>query len=423
MKRTTLLRIIGPGILLAATGVGAGDLATTSLAGAHVGLVVLWAVLLGAFLKFVLNEGLTRWQLATGTTLLEGSIEHLGQWLRWLLLVYLAVWSFLLGAALMSAVGVTCHAIYPLARQGADAAQWDKVVYGMTHSLLAVLLVEFGGYRVFERVMSFCIGMMFVVAMVTAAALRPNLGQFARGLLLPAIPLGMEGGVGWSVAVLGGVGGTVTLLCYGYWIREEGREKIEMLQLCRVDLAIGYAMTAAFGLAMVVIGSSLEALSGGGANLMVNIADRLEQAFGRQGPLAKWAFLIGAWGAVFSSLFGVWQSIPYLFADLWSLRHARTGQPQQRRMDTKAWPYRVYLCAMAVVPVTGLIAIEFQTIQKTYAVVGAMFVPLLSAVLLVLNGRPDWVGRHHVNSRPTAFVLAGTLLFFLSTAILKVYLR
>ncbi len=43
-------------MLIAATGVGAGDLATAGLAGSKLGLAVLWAVLLGAMLKFVLTR-------------------------------------------------------------------------------------------------------------------------------------------------------------------------------------------------------------------------------------------------------------------------------------------------------------------------------------------------------------------------------
>ncbi len=82
-KKTPLLAIIGPGILVAATGVGAGDLATGAMAGSILGLGVLWAVVLGAGLKFVLNEGLARWQLATGSTLLEGRVAHLGRAVAW----------------------------------------------------------------------------------------------------------------------------------------------------------------------------------------------------------------------------------------------------------------------------------------------------------------------------------------------------
>ena len=55
-----LLLIIGPGLLVAATGVGAGDLATGAFTGNQLGVAVLWAVVLGAVLKFVVNEGLAR---------------------------------------------------------------------------------------------------------------------------------------------------------------------------------------------------------------------------------------------------------------------------------------------------------------------------------------------------------------------------
>jgi Mn2+/Fe2+ NRAMP family transporter len=59
-RRLGWLAVLGPGLLVAATGVGAGDLATAAFTGSHVGVAVLWAVVLGALLKFVLNEGLAR---------------------------------------------------------------------------------------------------------------------------------------------------------------------------------------------------------------------------------------------------------------------------------------------------------------------------------------------------------------------------
>ena len=42
-----LLHVILPGLLVAATGVGAGDLATASIAGSLLGVSVLWAVIAG----------------------------------------------------------------------------------------------------------------------------------------------------------------------------------------------------------------------------------------------------------------------------------------------------------------------------------------------------------------------------------------
>ena len=78
VKLKTLLATIGPGILVAATGVGAGDLATATFTGTKLGTAILWAVVVGAVLKYVLNEGLTRWQLATGTTLILAAFSFNG---------------------------------------------------------------------------------------------------------------------------------------------------------------------------------------------------------------------------------------------------------------------------------------------------------------------------------------------------------
>jgi hypothetical protein len=48
---------------------------------------------LGAFFKFVLTEGLARWQLATGTTLLQGWARYLPRWVLHVFAAYLVLWS------------------------------------------------------------------------------------------------------------------------------------------------------------------------------------------------------------------------------------------------------------------------------------------------------------------------------------------
>ena len=56
---------LGPGVVMAASGIGASDIVCATVGGATYGLALLWALALGAFFKFVLSEGLARWQLAT----------------------------------------------------------------------------------------------------------------------------------------------------------------------------------------------------------------------------------------------------------------------------------------------------------------------------------------------------------------------
>src|SRR5690606_18097120 len=72
-------RLVGPGIVVAATGVGAGDLVATTVAGERYGYTLLWAAVLGCLIKISLAEAAGRWHLATGTTLFEGW-RTLGPW-------------------------------------------------------------------------------------------------------------------------------------------------------------------------------------------------------------------------------------------------------------------------------------------------------------------------------------------------------
>jgi Mn2+/Fe2+ NRAMP family transporter len=267
-----------------------------------------------------------------------------------------------------------------------------------------------GGYRLFGQLMRICIGLMFFTVITTAALLWPGWEEVARGLLVPRLPSGE--GLIWTVALIGGVGGTLTVLSYGYWIREEGRHSQADLRACRIDLACGYAMTAIFGICMIIIGSTIT-VHGEGTGLLISLSDRLGE---RWGPAGKWLFLIGTFGTVYSSLLGVWQAVPYLFADCWRLLRGRERVGARETVSTDAKPYRVYLVLIALVPMLGLL-VSFREVQKIYAVIGALFFPLLALALLVFNGRTAWVGRQFRNRPLTVVALLGVLALFAWIAI------
>jgi Mn2+/Fe2+ NRAMP family transporter len=396
-RLTAALGIIGPGILVAATGVGAGDLATASFAGSQLGTAVLWAVVVGGVFKFVLTEGLARWQLATGKTFIEGAVAHLGPAVGWVFVPYLLLWSYFVGAALMGACGVALHALIPVF----DDASMGKVVFGILSSIVGLALVRWGDFRLFERIMGLCIGLMFLTVVVMALRVWPGSSAVVSGLFRPSIPDFSGGGLSWTVALIGGVGGTVTILCYGYWIREKGRDGADQLGICRLDLAVGYVATVIFGIAMVIIGSTVS-IEGRGADLLVRLADALGDEVGTTG---RWLFLIGALGAVFSSLLGVWQAVPYIFSDVWG---RLAGAPEKNLAKSRR--YRLFQLGIATFPMLGLVT-SFRQAQFLYAFTGAAFLPLLAAALLILNGRKSLVGAL-TNGWGAVATLGTTLLFF-----------
>lgn len=389
---------VGPAILLTATSIGAGDILTGSLAGAQAGIAVVWAAPAGVLLKWTLTEGIARWQMATGTTLLEGWTQKFGRIVIWLFLGYLLLFTVVTGGMLSSACGVAATAILPL-----GDGQQSRLAWGALHSFIALALVGLGGYALLKRVLAVCVGAMFATVTATAFLLAPDWGAVARGLV-PSLP---PGGAGWVVGLIGAIGGTMALISYGYWIREERREGMEGLKACRFDLLLSYLVIGLFGIAVVIIGSRIR-VQGQGTGLALLLAEQLAAGLG---PSGKWIFLVGFWAAVFSAMLGVWQSLPYLFADVLALR---TGQGVGSRKDwdvERSRSYRAYLVGLATVPLL-LLRWPVQELQLAFGVTGAMLLPMLAFTLLVMNNREAWVGRQFRASWALNVVLVAALVFF-----------
>jgi Mn2+/Fe2+ NRAMP family transporter len=257
---------------------------------------------------------------------------------------------------------------------------------------------------------------MFVTTVFTAVVLWPGTTAIVKGLLVPTLARPDPEAIVWTISLIGGIGGTLTVLCYGYWLREEGRSGTSQLRVCRIDLALSYLMAAIFGVSMVIVGTSIQ-VDGEGTQLLVRLSDRLGQELGETGRIL---FLLGTFGTVFSSLLGVWQAVPYLFADCWQLlRHPRVNEQRAptesySTVDTRAKPYRVYLALLATVPIIGLFT-SFREVQKIYTFVGALFFPLLAFVLLVANGW--WIEKKYRNKPATILALLGVLAVFAWIAI------
>jgi Mn2+/Fe2+ NRAMP family transporter len=395
IKRT--LKIIGPGIAVAATGVGAGDMVAAAIAGSKYGMSVAWAALVGSILKFALSEGLARWQLGNGEPILHGWIKYLGKPVKYYFLIYLLIWTVVVSGALVVGCGMAAHALFP---------SISVTVWGITHSLMACAFVYWGKYERFESVMKVLIGLMFLSFIGTAFTIQDPFTIFKESIFNMAIP---EGSGKFLLGVIGGVGGTLTLLSYGYWIKEKKWEKTEDLEKVHLDLFVGYALTGLFGFSIIVLAS--KALLGGGIEIkgnqgVIQMAHMLE---GDLGAMGKYIFIIGFWAATLTSSIGVWQSIPYIFCDFVS-----TNWPDKREsiLSTKSKWYKGYLLYITFASIPLLFFQKPVLIIIIYSVIGAMFMPFLAGTLLYMNSKSEWVGKELVNKVPSTLVLIISLLLF-----------
>ncbi|MGW0490219.1 Nramp family divalent metal transporter [Streptomyces olivaceus] len=375
--RKSSWRYIGPGIVVAATGVGAGDLVATLIAGSNFGYTLLWAAVIGCLVKISLAEACGRWHLATGRTLFDGWAS-LGRWTTWFFAVYAVIWGFVYGAAAMSSSALPLQALFP----DVMGLEW----WGIASGLVGLVFVWFNKYNVFEKVMTVLVGVMFVVTVYLAIRVTPNLGDAFAGLL-PVLPDEKDSVLN-TLGLIGGVGGTITLAAYGYWVNAKGWTHTGWMKVMRLDNRVAYATTGIFVIAMLFVGAELLhsaniAIASGDKGL-IQLGDILEQQYGTAtGKL----FLIGFFATSFTSLIGVWHGVSLMFADFLARqrgeREARADELASGRRE-KSWSFRAYLLWLTFPPMILLFQGEPFRLIIIYGVLGAAFMPFLALTLMWL---------------------------------------
>lgn len=378
------LKQIGPGIMAAATGVGAGDLVATMVAGSKYGYTLLWAVIIGTVFKLALGEAVGRWHLTSGQTILSGW-RTLGKWALWYFGVYAVIWGFVYGATAMSASGLPLNAMFPFL----SVRYW-----AMLCGLAGFALVWFGRYAVLEKLMTALVGVMFVTVVGTAVLVAPNLGDVAWGLV-PRLP---DGSLVYVLGLIGGVGGTITMAAYGYWTIAKGWRGPSWLPVMRTDNAVGYVTTGIFVIAMLIVGSELlqghEVVTGDKG--LLTLGDTLAADYGEW---ARIPFLIGFFAVSFTSVIGVWNGVSLLFADWWRTLRSPSAERVENAQLEGSRAYRGYVLWLTFPPMMLLFLDQPFQLTVAYGALGALFMPFLAGTLLVLlnsrrmpaDGRSRWL--------------------------------
>ena len=362
-------RLIGPGLVVAATGVGAADLVATLIAGSKYGYLLLWCAVVGCLMKIVLVEGAGRYSLATGRTIFEGW-RSLGRWTTWYFAPYIVIWGFVYGAAAMAGTGLSLFALF----EGISVTWW-----GILSGLVGLALVWSGRYGLFEKVLTGFVGLMFVTMVGAALVTLPNVPELVNGLV-PRIP---DGGLVNVLALAGGVGGTITLAAYGYWLREKGWTTPAFMRVMRIDNKMAYLVTGLFVVATLIVGAELLysakiAVSTGDRG-MLDLSTVLADRYGTwMGKL----FLVGFWAAAMSSLVGVWNGVSLMFADFMGNVTGKDSDHPDSRAGGR-W-YKAYILWLTFPPMVMMFLGEPVWLILAYGVLGAFFMPFLAVTLLWL---------------------------------------
>ncbi|WP_214406571.1 Nramp family divalent metal transporter [Pseudonocardia lacus] len=206
-------RLIGPGIVAAGVGLASGEFIIFPYIASQVGLVFVWAAIVGLLTQYVLNMEIERYALATGETALTGFSRYWRHWgLVFAILTYFAnLWP---GWVTSSATLVT----YLFGGTAAWIAIGMLVVIGLILTLaprIYVALERAQMVKVAAVVLLFVVGAIFAIG---APAWR-DLPQVVTNPQIPAEQLGFATLLG-ALAFAGAGGGQN--LVQANWIRDKG---------------------------------------------------------------------------------------------------------------------------------------------------------------------------------------------------------
>jgi Mn2+/Fe2+ NRAMP family transporter len=210
--------------------------------------------------------------------------------------------------------------------------------------------------------------------------LRPDLGEIASGLV-PKVP---PGSLLYAVGIVGGLGGTLALASYGYWVRDKGWRSPSWVPIMRLDAGLGYVVTAIFGVSVMVIGAEL--LFGTGRSIgdeagLVNLAGPLGERFG---SVVRWVFLAGLWAISFASVIGVWNGMSYLFADIVRTLRGIPEEEAASHISEKSPAYRSFLVLLTFPTIPLIVLGQPVALVLLWTAMGAVFLPFLSITLMWL---------------------------------------
>lgn len=206
-------RIIGPGVVAAGVGLASGEFILFPYIASQVGLVFIWAALVGLATQFFINMEVERYTLATGETVLTG-FSRLGR--HWgLFFAALALIANLWPGWMMSSATLVTFLV-------GGNARW--IAIGMLVAMGLILTLSPVVYRALEGtqfVKVAAVLLLIVVAAIFAvpAELWGRTPALVTDVQIPAEALGWPLLMG-ALAYAGAGGGQN--LCQSNWIRDKG---------------------------------------------------------------------------------------------------------------------------------------------------------------------------------------------------------
>ncbi len=323
-----ILRRVGPGMILAASIVGSGELIATTTLGAQAGYAALWVILLSCLIKPAVQCEIGRYTIATGETGLAGFNRVPGpRWkVNWVVWAWAAMvlMTLLQVGAMFGGVSQVMNQLIP----SVSVNVWVFIFLALTWALLLG-----GGYERIEGLAMIKVGLFTMLTLLSALLLMRMPEYFSWSDLWEGLKFRLPGdGLSTAVAVFGitGVGAT-ELFMYPYWCVEKGYARFAgkrdnspgwqarangWIRVMQVDILSSMVIYTVATIAFYLLGAGV--LHGMGlvpaAKDMIPVLSNIYTQ--TLGQWSLWLFYLGAIATLYGTIFAATASNARVYADM-----------------------------------------------------------------------------------------------------------
>lgn len=331
------LRQIGPGIVLAGSIIGSGELLLTTSLGAQYGFLFLWLILFSCVIKVFVQIELGRHAISSGKPVL-GTLNELpgprfgAHWLVWWWLIMMLATVSQLGA-MAGGVGQALHMAFPGVAPGlagllgnifpsleATILARPDYPWAVLTAISASLLLLSGGYHRIEWVTTAMIVTVTAITVLCVIALPATgypirLSEMKEGFSFTIPPAAIA--AAFATFGITGVGAT-ELYAYPYWCLEKGyarfagrrddseewaRRARGWIRVMHLDAWVSMVVFTIATVCFYCLGATVlhgQGLNPKGNDMIATLAQMYVPMFG---SWTKTLFLLGVWAVLFKTLY------------------------------------------------------------------------------------------------------------------------
>lgn len=392
------LSAVGPGLFLIGYNIGTGSVTTMAKTGAEHGMNLFWALVLSCVFTYILMVAYGKVTIVTGKTALYNIKTELKN--GWVLSLYILT-ALIIGEllALIGVMGIVADLVQEGIRMSFSGMVIDRFWIILFFVVALYLVLWFGRYSIFEKVLTFFVIVMGLSFFVVFVMVKPDFWAIASGMI-PKIP-DTPGAFGLVAAIAGTTCSAAVFIMRSTVVAEKGWT-IKDLKTEKRDSFVSAAM-------MLFLSGVIMAVAAGTLHVMGMKLDTTLEMISLFEPIggkaAAFILILGIVGAGLSTIFPIVLIAPWLVADY-------SGKPRNiHSTSSRILIFLAFLFAFGTIflkqspPVLMIFSQAFQ----------ACILPAVAIPILILINQKNKMGINKATWRENTGIWAVIIFSFLTS--------